>query len=178
MKRSITALASIVVLFIMAAGCLDSEEGSDVPISGETEKVLASYPVALDEGQTGSLSVPFVGLNFVDTDVKHHWDMPENITGIMVNVSWQSSGWDVELATGTGECPHSGMSKADESGTTGMISIEYNAPENQTLEIGQWFCHITVNDLTSHRGDSLNYVFEVKLLSYDEVHCEDDVCPV
>jgi hypothetical protein len=179
MARSWIVPLSLITLLLLLSGCIDSDNNKwETSIEDETVKALASYPVALTEGQTGTLSVPFVGINFLDTDVKHHWDMPENVTGIIVNVSWQGSGWNIELATGTGECPHQGMKYADVTGSSGELSIEYHAADNQTLEIGQWFCHLAVQDISSHRGESMNYVFDVKLLSYEEVHCEGDVCPV
>lgn len=178
MRSLYLAPVAIISLLLFSAGCFEKElddEGHNTQIPLKT---LSSYPVALEEGQTGTLSLPFIGVNLVETDVKHHWDMPENVTGVVVNVSWMESGWDVELSTGTGDCPHSGMSMAEETGSSGQISVEYSAPGNQTLETGQWFCHIAVLDLNSHRGGSLNYVFEVALLSYEEVDCEEDVCPV
>jgi len=170
---------STIVLSLVLSGCLGSgdDDGNDDTLL-EVEKHLSSAVIPLDEGQTGSLDVPLVGLMFVDTDVKHHWDMPQNISGIRVNLTCSDPSWDVELAIGTGDCPHSGMAMNTTNGPSGELSIEYWVTGDDSLQTGQWFCHIASNDMTSHRGESLNYVFEATLFSYEEIDCHGDVCPV
>lgn len=179
MELKMSFLMAAPLLLVLASGCLD-EEGSDGrPLDmGSENKNLVSIPIALDEGQTGTISIPFLGVNFLDTDVKHHWNMPTNVSGVRVNLTWQDQGWDLELATGTGECPHQGTLLASSTGSSGELSVEYFAGENETLQNIQWFAHIAVMDASSHRGDSMDFIFEVTLLTYDKEACEGDVCPV
>ncbi len=166
-------------LFILTAGCIGGGDEDGATSKGTDDLVLEliSHPIALEEGQTGSLDVPFIGINFLDTDVKHHWDMPANVTGVMVNVTCSPSSWNIELSIGTGDCPHSGKAMNTTNGNSGELSVQFWTRGNNSLELGQWFCHIAPEDASSHRGQSLQYVFEVTLFSYEEIDCEGDVCP-
>jgi hypothetical protein len=168
----------VIVTTVFFAGCIEDQgKGSGDGIDSETEKTLISAPMGLDEGQTGTMSVPYVGVNIVDLDVKHHWNMPMNISGMRVNVSWTGASWDVELSIGTGDCPHSGMLMNSTQGGSGELSMEFWTSEEDPLETSQWFCHLGLPDTSGHRGESINYVFEVTLFSFEEIDCEGDVCP-
>lgn len=179
MDRSLSISLALVIVTIALSGCLGSgDDYGDPDVKVQDEMQLTSAAIPLDEGQTGSLDVPLVGLRIVDTDVKHHWEMPQNISGVRVNLTCTDSSWDVELTIGTGDCPHSGIAMNTTNGPSGDLSIEYWAMGEESLQTEQWFCHIAVNDITSHRGESLNYVFEITLFSYEEIDCHGDVCPV
>ena len=86
--------------------------------------------------------------------------------------------WDIELSIGTGDCPHSGMMMNSTQGGGGELSTEYWVGKDDSLDPMQWFCHLALPDANTHRGESINYVFEVTLFSYEEIDCEGDVCPV
>ncbi len=165
-----------IVGFVLTAGCIEDDERETDDSGEEGELVLHILGVPLDEGETGTMSVPLIGVNFVDTDVKHHWNMPVNITGVMVNVSWTGDPWDVELSIGIGDCPHEGTAVNSTSGSDNQLSIQYWAGGEDTLDETQWFCHLGLEDPSSHRGETIDYLFEVYLFSYDE-DC-GDACAV
>jgi hypothetical protein len=179
MDLKLPMLLLVITFSLLLSGCIGKDEGgNEGPIDGEETGTMTSHPIGLDEGQTGDMSIPLIGVNFVDTDVKHHWDMPQNVTGVRVNVSWSGASWDVELAIGTGDCPHSGMQLNSSTGGGGQLSTEFWVHKDDSLDMTQWFCHLTLPDPGAHRGESINYVFEVTLFSYEEIDCEGDVCPV
>lgn len=166
MMNRIWVIILILVPIIMA-GCIGGEEKDNIKkkegIVDEAGALTQNIiNVTLDEGNTGTISIPIVGAAIVETDVKKHWDMPSNITKVTANLTWDKSGWDLEFSIGTGECPDNGETKASKEGNNGIISIEYSAI-NGTLEEGQWFAHVRVKDPTSHRGDSLDFTITVVL---------------
>lgn len=178
MRSASLIMALSAALIFLTAGCLEGETDSITVIEEEGQLELHSEKIPLNEGNTGEAQIPLVGVNFVDTDVKHHWGMPSNISGIMVNVSWEGSGWGIELAIGTGDCPHSGRTFNTTHGTSGDLSVRYRVEGNESLEMTQWFCHLAMDDPSSHRGETFSYVFDVTLFSYQEIDCEGGVCPV
>ncbi len=165
-----------IVGFVLTAGCIEDEERNEDDTGEEGELVLHVLGVPLDEGEVGTMSIPLIGVNFVDTDVKHHWNMPSNVTGVMVNVSWTGDPWDVEFSIGIGDCPHSGTAVNSTSGSNDQLSIQYWVSGEDTLDETQWFCHLGLENPASHRGESIDYLFEVYLFTYDE-DC-GDACAV
>ncbi|MGA1821200.1 MAG: hypothetical protein ACMUIG_01580 [Thermoplasmatota archaeon] len=170
------AIAVVIMTTLITLGCLDGSDDAFDPAGSEVEMQISSSKIPLDEGQTGEMSIPYIGVNFVELDVKHHFDMPENITRIMVNVSWTGADWDLVLSTGTGDCPHSGVEMNSTRGSGRFLSVEYSCDDGLSEE--QWFCHLALDDPGSHRGESISYVFDVTLYSYQEIECDDGVCPV
>ena len=103
--------------------------------------------IECDEGNSGTLSVPLNPL--ADSDKKHHWDMPENAVRVMVILEWTEDNWDLELDTGTGECPDNGEALASATGSDGTIKVIYSAPDG-FLPTGQWFAHIAILNPDQH----------------------------
>lgn len=137
--------------------------GGDL-LPDELEGDLVAQSVQLDEGNTGTISIPLVGTIVTETDVKHHWTMPNGVVMVEATLTW-SSGWELEFSTGTGGCPNSGEKLASATSSSGSITITYEADEGDTLITGQWFVHISVPDVNSHRGESMDYTMEVTLYS-------------
>ncbi len=176
--KSTFYISILVVIGIISMGCIgDKEPSGSIDNNAELPLTLQSTPVSLNEGASGSIEIPLIGANFVDTDVKHHWDMSNNVTKVMVNVTLSGPSRTIELSTGTGDCPHSGEMLASTTGSEDMLSVTFEAEANSTLQETMWFCHLALSNQGSHRGDTINYVFTVTLFSYGELECEDEVCP-
>lgn len=176
MNKYILTICVIIVLCLVM-GCTNEENVALESYDDEKSNEIYSAPVVLDEGPSGTMDIPWVGVKVLELDAKHHWTMPANVSRVMVNVTLSGPARSMELSTGTGECPHSGMMLNDTIGGEDTLSVTYQAPENETLVEGQWFAHISLQDPSSHRGDSFTYVFSVTLFSPIELDCEDDVCP-
>jgi hypothetical protein len=108
-----------------------------------------------------TMTIPLVGTAFVETDVKDHYTMPAGIKKVIVNISWDKSGWDLNLAIGTGDCPDNGVAKASQNNVNaGPVVLEFKA-DGEALEEGQWFVHAACNDLNSHRGETVTFSYTV-----------------
>jgi len=176
--RYYIVLAAVLVTVITTLGCIEGPDDALNPAGGEAEMEISSSKIPLDEGQTGDMSIPYLGVNFLETDVKHHFDMPVNITRVVVNVSWTGSDWDLILSTGTGDCPHSGVELNSTQGSGKFLSVEYSTSNEEGLSTDQWFCHLALENPGSHRGESISYMFDVTLYSHQEIECDEGVCPV
>ena len=138
-----------------------SDNGEDTGMNGS---VFADLEPAATEDFSGSAAIPLVGLNFIDTDTKDHWDMPDGMIAVVATLNWEASGWDIEFSIGTGECPDSGMIYDMDSASEGPITVEYIIGEDEeALETGQWFFHIRYDNVDQHRGDSFPYDVDIKL---------------
>jgi len=120
-----------------------------------------SDQLATDGGGRMTMTVPLVGTAFVETDVKDHYTMPAGIMKVIVNISWDKSGWDLNLAIGTGDCPDNGAALASQANVnSGPVALEFKA-DGEALQEGQWFVHAACNDLNSHRGESVTFSYTV-----------------
>jgi hypothetical protein len=125
------------------------------------ENSTLSENLATDGGGHMTMSIPLVGTSFVSTDVKDHYAMPPGIKKVTVNISWDMTGWDLDLAIGTGDCPDNGVVKASKNNVAGgPVTIEFKAT-GDALEEGQWFVHAACNDPNSHRGESVTFAYTV-----------------
>lgn len=167
MKRLLIVffLAGIVLI----SGCTE-EKSTDKAAPDNNEPLFVLVPQAADltDGSSGDISIPLVGLQVLETDVKKHWDMPGNMSLVSANVTFESTGWDLDVSIGTGECPDSGTELASEHVSGDSVIVQYFVPDNGTLEEGQWFVHIRTNDATDHRGESLGYNIEVTMFSWQQ----------
>jgi hypothetical protein len=108
-----------------------------------------------------TMSIPLVGTAFVSTDVKDHYTMPAGKKKVIVNISWDKAGWDLNLAIGTGDCPDNGVVKASQNNVNaGTVVLEFKA-DGESLEACQWFVHAACNDPNSHRGESVTFSYTV-----------------
>jgi len=120
-----------------------------------------SDTLATDGNNRMTMTVPLVGTAFVETDVKDHYTMPAGIMKVIVNISWDKSGWDLNLAIGTGDCPDNGVVKASQNNVNaGPVALEFKA-DGEALDDGQWFVHAACNDPNSHRGESVTFSYTV-----------------
>ena len=123
--------------------------------------------VQLDEGNSGTIHIPFVGSSLMDTDEKHHWDMPTGKSRVTATLTWSDTSWDLEFSIGVGECPHQGTAKAVDSGTSGSITVQF---QQDPLDEGQWFAHVRCLNPDSHRGESCDFTMEVLLAGCSGEH--------
>jgi len=120
-----------------------------------------SDTLATDGNNRMTMTIPLVGTAFVETDVKDHYNMPAGIMKVIVNISWDKAGWDLNLAIGTGDCPDNGAVKASQANVkSGPVALEFKA-DGEALQEGQWFVHAACNDPGSHRGESVTFSYTV-----------------
>jgi len=160
-------VAGAVFILIAVAAFGGSSRSTDSDLEGvpgmeEGELNETGTPVSLTEGNTGSISIPLVGIQVLDTDEKHHWDMPPETVKVKATLTWEDTSWELDFAIGTGECPHSGTTLASAADSSGSITLEYEA-DGEALEEGQWFAHVAAPDADSHRGESVSYSIDVEL---------------
>ncbi len=133
-------------------GVADNRANGTSPVSNE---------LVLDGGGRMTMSIPLVGTAYVSTEVKDHYTMPAGIKKVIVNISWDMAGWDLNLAIGTGDCPDDGVAKASRNGvSSGPVTLEFKA-DGEALEEGRWFVHACCNDPGSHRGSSVTFTCTV-----------------
>ena len=117
-----------------------------------------------NEGNSGTIQIPFVGIQFLDTDQKHHWDMEADNKKVVARLEWTDTSWEFEFSIGTGECPDSGEAKKAGSGNNGTIIISFT---EEDLAEGQWFAHIRSLDKENHRGENCDYSFTITVFKCD-----------
>jgi len=131
-----------------------SEEGDGSNDTACEHKGADGTPVDCNEGNSGSIQIPFIGIQSMETDEKHHWDMEAENKKVVARLEWTDTSWEFEFSIGTGECPDSGVEKESGSGDNGTIIISY---AEEDLAEGQWFAHIRALDKESHRGEECKY---------------------
>jgi hypothetical protein len=153
-----------------AGGCGgDGDCGGGVCTGGEATSVKC------DEGNQGTIEIPYLGINVIDTDTKHHWQMPTNQTIVIAVLNWNNPAFNMQFDIGTGTCPHSGETMATESGNTGQLVVRYD-----DLELGldetQWFAHTKTINIDELRGETCEYTLQIML--FDCSMCADNFIPV
>ncbi len=151
-----------------------ASDGGDDAFSSEVPVVIVNGGDLSDlfEGDEGALSIamdfepnpedPGEGL-----DVVHHWMNDGASSRVIAVVTWdedKESGWDVELAVGTGSCPHGGTTFGEVEMTGGGVGIDV-APDTSFVAAEQHFSHIRVVNPTDHLGDTLE--FEMRVYLFD-----------
>jgi hypothetical protein len=115
-----------------------------------------------DGGNKMTLSIPMVGVVVAEVDVKDHFTMPSNSARVVVNISWDKTDWNLNLAIGQGDCPDNGQTQAEQKNVqTGPVTLEFPQTCGDALSPGQWFVHAHSNDATSHRGESVTFSYTV-----------------
>ena len=114
-----------------------------------------------DEGNSGQLDIPFVGVNLVELHEKHHWNMPAEKTGVSAVLSWNDQSWNLRFSLGIGDCPDNGELMVSDTGSSGLIELFFE--DSRGFPEEQWFVHIETTSPESHRGESCNYNFEIVL---------------
>lgn len=129
------------------------EHGSD-ECTNEGERITCN------EGDSGTMQIPLIGVQFTETDEKHHWDMEEGIGKVVAKLQWSDTSWEFEFSIGTGECPDKGVEKMSESGNNGTIVLTY---KEENLPQEEWFAHIRCISPENHRGGNCDYTIEVTI---------------
>jgi hypothetical protein len=140
-----------------------SPTGKTSPGTNQTQATnsTCSEELATDGGGRMIMSIPLVGTSFVSTDVKDHCTMPAGIKKVTVNISWDKTGWDLNLAIGTGDCPDNGAVKNSKNNVQyAPVTLEFKAT-GDALDEGQWFVIAACNDPNSHRGESVTFSYTV-----------------
>ncbi|MBN1945592.1 MAG: hypothetical protein JW797_07935 [Bradymonadales bacterium] len=81
----------------------------------------------------------------VDFHRRLHFTMPSGITRVMAVIQWDRPEWDLELAIGTGICPHQGVRYAYDEAFGGQLIVTHTAEELSLSEYPQgetWFLHL------------------------------------
>jgi hypothetical protein len=121
--------------------------------------------VVLDEGATARFFVP-TNYSEVDIDKKAHWTMPAGITRILAALQWDRPEWQLDLAVGTGYCPHSGEVLGDRvADVGGQLTVDLT-PEGTAFGEEMHFIHLGPGanlDLAACVGLDTNAAFVVAL---------------
>jgi len=141
----------------------DDPDGNvgDIACSGE------GVSIECTEGNTGAVQIPIIGMAFMETDEKHHWDMDAGMNLIVAKLYWEDTSWDMEFSIGTGECPDQGVEKKSATGNNGTIILDYS---EDGLPEGEWFAHIKSMNAAEHRGESCEYSIDITVFKCDENH--------
>ena len=149
--------------------CTDCTDGGCTDCTGED-----AISIQCDEGNQGSVDVPYVGINFVDTDTKHHWDMTGEELVVIAVLNWDDQSFNLQFDIGTGECPHSGETKVADSGSSGQLMLRYD--DELGLDEMQWFAHVKCLNPEENRGSSCCYTMQIVL--FDCPDCADAFVPI
>ena len=139
-----------------------SESKSEGVLEDEEEEVSNEdgLDITCDEGNSGSLQIPMVGINVIESHEKHHWNMPEEKKMINATLSWTDTSWELKFSIGIGDCPDNGEVMTSETSKSGTIELFF---EGDSLSEEQWFAHVETTDPQNHRGESCAYEFEITL---------------
>lgn len=125
----------------------------------------ANDPIATDGGNRMTMTIPMVGIVVSETDVKDHFTMPSNTAMVVVNISWDKTGWNLDLAIGMGDCPDNGQTMAEAKNVQrGPVVLEFPKSCGDALSPGQWFIHAHANDATGHRGETVTFAYTVMVM--------------
>jgi len=96
--------------------------------------------VFFKNGSEGTITVPLAG--YQEQHHRHHWDMPTGVKRVLALLTWPGEGFELELALGTGTCPHHGARLAHTQGLRPPLSLLYQPPDGKPAEVTQWFAHV------------------------------------
>jgi len=113
--------------------------------------------VAFTEGETQTMTI----VANTDTDVKVHWTMPAGVKKVIGVLFWKNAEFKLEIAIGTGNCPHSGETAASNTSDTSPVVTEFGGTTN--LASVMWFSHAKVMN-TGLEGKSTELTFKAFLL--------------
>lgn len=138
-----------------------------ITVINQSEEGLKAINVQCDEGNEGEIYVPINPT--AEGDKKHHWTMPANVVMVKAMLKWSDTTWSFEYSTGTGECPDNGEVKATSTSSSGLIVLEYTAPQTY-LEEGQWFVHIRTANPDEHTPYADRCQYTITIIIYQEVY--------
>jgi hypothetical protein len=99
--------------------------------------------ITFTEGAQGEYAITEGG----DDHVKHHFEMPEGIDTLVVDVTWPDAEWSFEIAAGVGHCPHHGTTHMTVQGGPGhghiLLPVAKVSEELETFTAGEtWYVHL------------------------------------
>jgi len=120
-----------------------------------------SEEVIFDDG-TGSDTMVVQDL-LADNHHKFHWTMPEGVKKVISIVDWENADWTMQVALGTGICPHHGTPAGDETSETTPVVYEW-APDTGTVPSGTiWYVHMGCMNEQEIVGTESKYTYKVFL---------------
>ncbi|MEW5760675.1 MAG: hypothetical protein AB1779_07900 [Candidatus Thermoplasmatota archaeon] len=123
----------------------------------QTNNTLIEEYLTTENGNKGEIKSPWLNpFGYKEVGTKDHFDMPSNVSKLIVSVKWDDNTWEFEVKIGTGECPHKGQTMNESRSSTGIVTIECKA-ENGSLQEGQWFIHVEVMNDREHRGETISF---------------------
>jgi hypothetical protein len=87
-------------------------------------------------GNSGTMTIK----SGMDNHLKYHWNMPDSVKQVIAVLFWKEKGFKMELAVGTGTCPHSGTKALDIKGDDTPIHLVFGDGKTN-LTVCQWFAH-------------------------------------
>lgn len=111
------------------------------------------------DGNSGTMTIQ----TGVDNHLKYHWIMPDSIKQVIAVVFWKDTGYKMELAVGTGGCPHSGTTALSVKGDASPLHLVFGDGKSN-LTVCQWFAHAGATNESELVGKSTVLTFEVYLL--------------
>jgi len=133
------------------------------------------HAATMTDGRAGSIFIPAAYNGTQEVDRKHHWTNPAGTTRVIGIATFEKDAaqedWNLAVAMGHGECPHSGTKWADEvpgtSQDTIVVDIDLTPFAGTQLVAGMAFIHVAPKIGTAapyaHLGEALPYTFSVYL---------------
>jgi Bacterial Ig domain len=87
-------------------------------------------------GNSGTMTIK----SGMDNHLKYHWNMPDSVKQVIAVLFWKDKSFKMELAVGTGTCPHSGTKAMDVKGDTSPLPLVFGDGKTN-LTVCQWFAH-------------------------------------
>ncbi len=127
---------------------LKAYQGNGSVTSDEVPALIynGGEPVTFIDGDSGKVTVPASG--YIDQHLKFHWDMPDNVKGIIAGLCWDKTGFELELAVGLGACPDHGTTVDRKAEPQSPVAIIIDQ-QTGTLKAAQWFAHVQLVNPTS-----------------------------
>lgn len=110
-------------------------------------------------GNSGTMTIT----SGMDNHLKYHWNMPDSVKQVIAVLFWKEQGFKMELAVGTGTCPHSGTKAMDTKGNDSPIHLVFGDGK-ANLTICQWFAHAGATNEADMLDKSTEMRIEVYLL--------------
>lgn len=133
----------------------------------------------LEEGPTGTMTIPADFDGSQETHLKHHWTPAAPYTKVLCVGLWENpiggTPWEMKAEMGTGTCPHSGA-PFEGSAVSDTGALEFFVTPAQGVAKGErHFCHIGAENAMEHKGEDIELTFKVFLFG-EKVDMDD--CPL
>ena len=162
--------AAVILLLTVGLAACASEPGTPAPAPGAAEPAAAppSIPKPAPSppaiGGAGTIAVPSDWTPSVDIHSRQPWELPAGATRIRATVEWTDSSWgEVEVAIGTGICPHRGVEVARGRSAEGRVVVEHVIESPDPNAPPSWFVHVSVDAAAERKkGSTFAYTWRVE----------------